>query len=243
MRNGGIVGRGVLIDYHDWAARHGVHRPPFESVGIPLADLQAAAAEQGVAFRPGDVLFVRSGFGAAYHGLGADAQKALAARPSVDMIGVQRSEELLRWLWESRFAAVAGDAVGFEQSPPQARGPERDVCLHNVLLSGWGMPIGELFDLEELARVCKRLQRTSFFLSSVPLHARRNLRLSRVATADIVSRYRAAWLRHRTLWLFSSLSIRATSEGQRSVFTRASHVDCYCCNHNAAKPLGHSSLR
>ena len=168
----------MLIDYHDWAARHHVHRPPFESVGIPVADLQAAAAEQGVAFRPGDILFVRSGFGAAYFDLGAAAQKALADRPSVDMIGVARSAELLRWLWENRFAAVAGDAVGFEQSPPQATGPEADVCLHNVLLSGWGMPIGELFDLEELARVCKRLKRMSFFVSSVPLNASREFSLS-----------------------------------------------------------------
>jgi hypothetical protein len=31
------------------------------------------------------------------------------------------------------------------------------------------MPIGELFNLEDLARTCKELGRTSFFVSSVPL--------------------------------------------------------------------------
>ena len=40
------------------------------------------------------------------------------------------------------------------------------LLLHEVLLAGWGMPIGELFDLERLAEHCKRVGRWSFFLSS-----------------------------------------------------------------------------
>jgi len=41
--------------------------------------------------------------------------------------------------------------------------------LHEWLLAGWGMPIGELFDLEKLATECRRLNKWSFFFSSVPL--------------------------------------------------------------------------
>jgi len=41
--------------------------------------------------------------------------------------------------------------------------------LHEWLLAGWGCPIGELFDLEELSVRCRELGRWSFFLSSVPL--------------------------------------------------------------------------
>jgi hypothetical protein len=41
--------------------------------------------------------------------------------------------------------------------------------LHQWLLGGWGMPIGELFDLEGLAAHCKETRRKTFFLSSVPL--------------------------------------------------------------------------
>lgn len=26
--------------------------------------------------------------------------------------------------------------------------------MHEVLLAGWGMPVGELFDLEELSSIC-----------------------------------------------------------------------------------------
>lgn len=50
--------------------------------------------------------------------------------------------------------------------PPQ----NPDVFLHEYLLAGWGMPIGELFDLEELSRICQELGRWTFFLASVPLN-------------------------------------------------------------------------
>jgi hypothetical protein len=38
--------------------------------------------------------------------------------------------------------------------------------MHEVILSGWGMPIGELFDLENLAEHCKKENRWSFFFTS-----------------------------------------------------------------------------
>lgn len=41
--------------------------------------------------------------------------------------------------------------------------------LHPVLLAGWGTTIGELFDLEALAELCKRKNRWSFFVTCVPL--------------------------------------------------------------------------
>ena len=43
---------------------------------------------------------------------------------------------------------------------------QKDLSLHEVLLSGWGCPIGELFDLEKLAEHCKKINRWSFFVSS-----------------------------------------------------------------------------
>jgi hypothetical protein len=57
----GIVGRGVLLDV---AAAHGVeHLEP--GYAITPADLDAAAERQHVDVRPGDVLMVRTGYGAA----------------------------------------------------------------------------------------------------------------------------------------------------------------------------------
>jgi hypothetical protein len=48
--------------------------------------------------------------------------------------------------------------------------PEGDWYVHEVLLSGWGCPIGEMFDLEVLAEECKKRARYSFFFCSSPLH-------------------------------------------------------------------------
>lgn len=76
--------------------------------------------------------------------------------------GVEQSEEMIRWIWDN-FSAVAGDHPTFEAWPTQ-----KDWALHEVLLSGWGCPIGELFHLEALAAECKRQQRWSFFVASEP---------------------------------------------------------------------------
>jgi hypothetical protein len=42
--------------------------------------------------------------------------------------------------------------------------------MHETLLSGFGLPIGELFDLENLAQECKRQARWTFFVTSQPLN-------------------------------------------------------------------------
>lgn len=42
--------------------------------------------------------------------------------------------------------------------------------MHETLLSGFGMPIGELFDLERLARACAEHSRWTFFVTSQPLN-------------------------------------------------------------------------
>jgi len=38
--------------------------------------------------------------------------------------------------------------------------------MHEVLLAGWGCPIGELFDLEKLSEHCAKEKRWSFFVAS-----------------------------------------------------------------------------
>lgn len=175
--NGGIIGRGVLIDYCSWAAKSSLTLAPLSSTVIPFSHLQRAIADQNVSFRHGDILFIRSGFTAAYNALSPSEKLALSKRPSADFMGVEPTEEVLEWLWESQFAAVAGDAPAFECSPVGRGKGKADaqppIVLHQWLLGGWGMPIGEMFDLEDLAEHCRECGRWSFFLSSVPLKASR----------------------------------------------------------------------
>lgn len=166
MDSGGIVGRGVLLDYHSWAEAHGISHPAFASTSIPLADLLQVAQSQNVAFRPGDILFVRSGYSNAFDAASPDEIQALLQNESAQAIGVQSSEEMLRWIWDRGFAAVAGDMPAWEAWPCQ----DRRFCLHEWLLAGWGLPIGELFNLETLAAECAKEKKWSFFFSSVPLN-------------------------------------------------------------------------
>ena len=136
---GGIVGRGALIDYATWADQNGVAVTPFESRNIALEHLHRAAADQGLTFRPGDILFVRSGFTRAYDALSSAEQEALPKRPAPSFAGVESSEAMMRWLWENQFAAVAGDAVAFETSPLGGPHADPEYILHQWLLPRWGM--------------------------------------------------------------------------------------------------------
>ncbi|KAI1337025.1 hypothetical protein F5Y15DRAFT_167350 [Xylariaceae sp. FL0016] len=213
--HGGITGRGVLLDWATWAART---RSPaldpsspalqFSNAAIPLSDLRAVAAAQGIAsFRPGDILFLRVGYHIAYarltpeqrldvakpfdarmrasslaptptptppqDGTGAGDGGGEGGEPNPGFLGLEATPESLRWLWESQFAAVASDAIAFEQAPIDGplsvHAASPDFNMHQWCLAGWGLPIGELFWLEDLADTCQRLGRWSFFVSSMPL--------------------------------------------------------------------------
>jgi len=49
-----------------------------------------------------------------YSKLSVDQKEAIAAVSPPHMVGLEQSEEMLEWIWNSQFAAVAGDALAFE---------------------------------------------------------------------------------------------------------------------------------
>lgn len=108
---------------------------------------------------------IRSGFVAGYNALNDEEKITWSHASPTRWVGIETSIDTLKWLWDSGVSAVAGDAPGFERLPL-----EGTPHLHEVLLSGWGMPIGEYFDLEGLSEECERLGRWSFFFSSMPLN-------------------------------------------------------------------------
>jgi len=112
---GGLVARGVLIDYRRYAEKAGLSFNCFDADRITVQDLEKVAAAQGVDFRQGDVLIIRSGFTEELGGLDADGQSK--AMGSHRMCGVEGTDEAARWFWNQRFSAVAGDMIAFEQVP------------------------------------------------------------------------------------------------------------------------------
>ncbi|CAK40379.1 uncharacterized protein An09g05280 [Aspergillus niger] len=165
-KKGGITGRGILLDYAHWASSHSIPLTPFTTSSIPLSHLQSLITEYNICPRPGDILFIRTGFTAAFNALTRAQEEELGNRPAPSFAGIENGEAMLRWLWENQFAAVASDTPSLEPAPIKH---EKGMTLHEWCLAGWGMPIGEYFDLEELATYCREKGRWGFFLCSVPL--------------------------------------------------------------------------
>ncbi|KFZ09990.1 hypothetical protein V501_05376 [Pseudogymnoascus sp. VKM F-4519 (FW-2642)] len=166
MAEKGIVGRGVLLDFHRWRKETGGSPDynPFATGSITLGQLKEVAAFQGTEFRRGDILLIRSGWFAAFEELDEENKRFHALREGPPQLsGLEQSEEMLEFLWDNHFAAAGGDAPSFECYPPQ-----KDYFLHEVLLGGWGMPIGELFHLEALSKHCEETKRYTFFVTSEP---------------------------------------------------------------------------
>lgn len=169
----GIAGRGVLIDYASWAEKQGILYSTFSTHEIKLSDIEAIAKQCEIGFQKGDILFIRIGMTKEWDTEMTPEQKqAYAANPKPEHAGVEATQDLLRWLWNNQFAAVAGDAISWEVYPPNNNKEKEEdmVFLHEYLLAGWGMPVGEMFDLEALAEICKEEKRWTFFVTSTPFN-------------------------------------------------------------------------
>lgn len=82
------------------------------SHSISLQQVQTIAQEQGVEFRTGDVLFLRTGYVAAYKRL--TSEQRVAVTKTKKWCGLAQGRDVTAWLWERQFAAVASDTPGFE---------------------------------------------------------------------------------------------------------------------------------
>lgn len=162
----GIVGRGLLLDVAGLFQAQNRIADPFDGIAITTDDLEAACERQHCEVRPGDVLCVRTGWAGAYRRADPARRAVLASgsgRPP--FTGLRATEDTARWLWNAQVSAVVADNPAVECSP----GDPGDGSLHRRLLVMLGIPLGELFDLEELAVECAVDGRWSFLFASVPL--------------------------------------------------------------------------
>jgi kynurenine formamidase len=144
-----LLRRGVLLDVAGWK---GADRLP---PGYPISadELRACASAEGVEVGPGDVLLVRTGFGAIWQ----DEAAYLEAG------GVNKSGTL--WAAERQVVAVGADNMAWDIL--DERDPETGATLfaHVHLLTQKGIYIIENLNLEELARE----RRWTFAFIGVPL--------------------------------------------------------------------------
>lgn len=182
----GFAGRGVLIDYWGYVNEKGNEEKrydPFDSHGISFEELVTCGKAQGLDIRPasqggnihiGDVLLVRTGFVDTYHGASDEKRRQAALRghrhdapkdETQRWAGLAQSQDTLTWLHDSYFAAVGGDAPAFERWPSA-----ESYHLHEYILALWGLPLGEMLDLERLSKQCRAQKRWTFFFNAAPVN-------------------------------------------------------------------------
>lgn len=97
VKAGAIAARAVLLDWASWRVKTGQSTlPANERSEIPLSELLQVAQHQGVEFQPGDLLIVRSGF---LKWLLNAEESSRRLDKSARLIGVEGTEEMVKWLW------------------------------------------------------------------------------------------------------------------------------------------------
>lgn len=162
----GIAGRGVLLDVARALEERGAAPNPFDFFPVDCDLLEHVAERQGVAFEPGDVLVLRTGWVEAYEQLDLAEREGLAAMGPPGSPGLY-GEDIPAFLWDLRIAAVAADNPGVEAV---YAGKGSDLSLHRSLIAGLGMPLGELWDVTALAADCAEDGIYDFLVTSAPLN-------------------------------------------------------------------------
>lgn len=160
----GPIGRGVLLDVARHQERVGAPLVGDQSFDITGPLLDEVARTQGVEFRPGDVLVLRTGWLEWYRA--QSRERRLAQRGTMNrsmmMPGLDGSRDTAEWLWDNGITGVAADNLAVEVLPvDRVKGFQ-----HRRLIPLLGMVVGELFHLPELSEHCAASGRYEFLLTS-----------------------------------------------------------------------------
>ncbi|MEX2081152.1 MAG: cyclase family protein [Dehalococcoidia bacterium] len=163
----GIAGRAVVLDM----ARH------FQATGRQLdcgsdtrfsvEDIEGCRQRQGISIQPGDMLLIYTGWTEWYRTLDVVRRRAMSKRDVMKACGLAAGQPMARYLWDLHICAIASDVPALEAWPPT---PATGGFLHEYLIGLFGMAIGELWFLHDLAEDCAADGRYECFLTSAPLN-------------------------------------------------------------------------
>ena len=166
----GIVGRGVLLDLEPLLGDLVDGYQPDMPVAIGVSELEACRSAAGVDFQPGDILMLHTGFLAWYLRQSRARKLAMADADNLTAAGLEHSEPMVRYLWDSHVSAVVSDNPAVEVWPPDLSADAPFGSLHRILLGLLGMALGELWWLADLAADCRRDGASTMLVTSAPLH-------------------------------------------------------------------------
>jgi kynurenine formamidase len=157
----GVQGRGVLVDL-----RHHLG-DKWQPVGLSmLCDVMDA---DNVVVEPGDVLLLHTGF--ATRILEWDRNPPLRELFTTCCYLDAHDDALLEWISLSGIAALVADNYAVEGLLGKDKDPSRHsfLPLHHLCLFKLGVPLGELWYLDELATWLRAHSRSRFLLTAPPL--------------------------------------------------------------------------
>jgi hypothetical protein len=162
--NRGIVGRAVVLDLTD-----GASYDPGTNHSFTVEDLEAARVRAGVEYAPGDTLLLHTGYAQWYSQQSAAAKAEMPAK--LTTVGIEHSEAMCRYLWNAHPSAIACDTFSVEVWPPSFDPAEAPFgFIHQMLIGGFGIALGELWWLADLAADCKQDGVYECLLVSAPLN-------------------------------------------------------------------------
>jgi kynurenine formamidase len=162
-----FVGRAVLLDAFRYRISHKRTIDPLKSEKYSLDDLKETAVAQSVELKPGTILLIRTGWMQAYLAASPEAKAAMAPLEGLKACGIEDTSAMVEWFWDNRVAAVGTDCPAVEPWPWDFK---NEGALHYRTLCLLGLPIGEQFNLEELAADCAADKRYECMLVSVPMN-------------------------------------------------------------------------
>ena len=167
----GVIGRGVLLDAAGYMERQGTPLDATKKFAMDGAFLAQVARAENVQIEPGDIVLLRTGWLAWYKGLDEAGREALRGtlhpgEGGMACPGLDASQATAAWVWDQQIAAMAADNVALEALPVEAQVGFQ----HRRLIALQGMPIGEVWDLDELAQDCARDRVYECMLMSAPLY-------------------------------------------------------------------------
>ena len=125
----GIAGRAVFIDWYSWALNEGIQIDGMTSHEIPFDQIIKTLEYQNMSLdslRAGDIIVIRFGYLAQYENMDATKREylnELYKTQKPDNMGLKPSKELLKFLWNTKIAAICGDSrsldVGFMTVNPR----------------------------------------------------------------------------------------------------------------------------
>lgn len=171
MARRGIAGRGVLLDIEKVIGTAGTDFDPATPRPVTIDELEEARRSAGVQYRPGDVLMLNTGFLRWYVMASPRTRREFAEADEIRAVGLEQTEAMAAYLWDSQAAAVVADNPGVEVCPPDRDPAVRPYgFLHRVIIAELGFSLGELWWLDDVAEDCRNDGCYEMFVTSAPLN-------------------------------------------------------------------------